>query len=355
MITIEYLKKNNLILFEAISGSKAFGLATKNSDTDIRGVFYLPKEKYFGLEYISQVSNETNDEVYYELGRYVQLLLKNNPNCLEVLATPKECVIYKNPIMDCFKLEDFISKLCKETFGGYALAQIQKAKGLKKKMNSLIKVDRKTILDFCFILNENQSVELQEWLVSHRAKQENCGLTKIPNSKGMYGLYLDCKGDKNYKGCIKNEDSNELSVSSINNGESLSAYLFCNLDAYSMYCKEYREYWKWVSERNENRYETNQKHGKNYDSKNMMHTIRLLQSAVHIFEHSILNIKVDNREKLLAIKNGECSYENILLEAENLTMLLEKLHHKSLLPEKPNYEKVENILVSVRTKLYGKQ
>lgn len=133
MITIDYLKKNNLILFEVISGSKAFGLATENSDTDLRGVYYLPKEMFYGLEYIPQVSTESNDEVYYEIGRYVELLLKNNPNILEVLATPEDYILYKNQIMDLLILEDFLSKLCKDTFGGYATAQIQKAKGLKKK------------------------------------------------------------------------------------------------------------------------------------------------------------------------------------------------------------------------------
>lgn len=352
MITIDYLKKNNLILFEAISGSKAFGLATENSDTDLRGVYYLPKEMFYGLEYIPQVSNESNDEVYYEIGRYVELLLKNNPNILEVFATPEDCILYKNQIMDLLKLEDFLSKLCKDTFGGYATAQIQKAKGLKKKINNPIEVDRKTILDFCFILNENQSVPLQEWLTAKNAKQEYCGLTKIPNSKGMYGLYLDFKGEKNYKGCMKSEDSNELSLSSINKGEPLSAYLYCNLDAYSVYCKEFKEYWKWIEERNEDRYQINQKHGKNYDSKNMMHTIRLLQSAVQIFEQSTLFIKVENREELLDIKNGNLSYDELLLKAEDLNITLEYLHQNSTLPERPNAEKIEKILVKIRTELY---
>lgn len=45
-MTIEDLKANKLILFEAVSGSRAFGLATENSDTDIRGVYYLPKDSF---------------------------------------------------------------------------------------------------------------------------------------------------------------------------------------------------------------------------------------------------------------------------------------------------------------------
>ncbi len=43
---IEDLKNKNLILFQAISGSRSFGLATENSDTDIRGVYYLLKEDF---------------------------------------------------------------------------------------------------------------------------------------------------------------------------------------------------------------------------------------------------------------------------------------------------------------------
>ncbi len=51
-MTIQTLKNKKLLLFEAISGSRSFGLATENSDTDIKGVFYLPKEDFFGLNYI---------------------------------------------------------------------------------------------------------------------------------------------------------------------------------------------------------------------------------------------------------------------------------------------------------------
>lgn len=48
-MTIDDLKRQNLILFVVISGSRAFGLATETSDTDIKGVFYLPKENFIDL------------------------------------------------------------------------------------------------------------------------------------------------------------------------------------------------------------------------------------------------------------------------------------------------------------------
>lgn len=129
--------------------------------------------------------------------------------------------------------------------------------------------------------------------------------------------------------------------------------MFCNLDAYSTYCKDYREYWKWVSERNEDRYNVNQNHGQNYDSKNMMHTIRLLQSCEQVFKNGTLQIRVENRDELLDIKAGNWSYEAVMKKAEQLIQSIEYYHSKSNLPEYPNLEKTTKILVEIRNSLYS--
>lgn len=120
MKTIEDLKASGNIIFECISGSRAYGLATASSDTDIRGVFILPKENYYSLEYIGQINNETNDIVYYELKKFTELLAKNNPNILELLNVPKNCILIKHPLFEKVKSQYFISKLCKDTFANYA-------------------------------------------------------------------------------------------------------------------------------------------------------------------------------------------------------------------------------------------
>ena len=49
-LTIEQLKADHLILLECISGSRAYGLATPQSDTDIKGVFYLPNQGFMGCK-----------------------------------------------------------------------------------------------------------------------------------------------------------------------------------------------------------------------------------------------------------------------------------------------------------------
>ena len=94
-LSIDWVKENGLLIFEAVVGSKAYGLATTQSDTDVRGVFILPKNIYYSLEYTPQVSNETNDIMYYELKRFMELLAKNNPNILELLNVPKQFILQK--------------------------------------------------------------------------------------------------------------------------------------------------------------------------------------------------------------------------------------------------------------------
>lgn len=351
-MTIQELKDKGLLLFECISGSKAYGLDTPQSDTDLKGIFYLPKDRFFGLEYIPQISNETNDEVCYELGRFVELLCKNNPNILEVLASPSECILYKHPLIDKLDIEMFLSKLCKDTFAGYALTQIQKARGYKKKVVNPMEKERKTVLDFCYIMDSYQSVPVKEWLGKNNFVQDLCGLSSIPHAKGMYALFYDAESKCGYHGIALKETANEVSLSSIPKHEEAIAYLFWNMEAYSLYCKEYKEYWGWVEERNDVRYQTNLNHGKNYDSKNMMHTIRLLQVAEEILRDGKLNVRRSNREELLHIKSGNMDYDDLLAMADKLMEKIESYYLKSSLPDVPDKEKAEKVLVEMRTELY---
>ncbi|MCH5717871.1 nucleotidyltransferase domain-containing protein [Niabella hibiscisoli] len=132
-ITIETVKENGWLIFEGIVGSRAYGLDTASSDTDIKGVFILPKDLFYSLDYIPQVSNETNDIVYFELKRFIELLAKNNPNILELLALPDDCILYRHPLMERIQSSVFLSRLCEQTFANYAFSQIKKHGDWKRK------------------------------------------------------------------------------------------------------------------------------------------------------------------------------------------------------------------------------
>lgn len=48
-MTIEDLREQGLIVLECISGSKAYGLDTPASDTDIKG-FYVAQKRFLRIE-----------------------------------------------------------------------------------------------------------------------------------------------------------------------------------------------------------------------------------------------------------------------------------------------------------------
>ncbi|SEE09437.1 Predicted nucleotidyltransferase [Tenacibaculum sp. MAR_2010_89] len=348
-MTLEELKKSGSIIFECISGSRAYGLQTPTSDTDIRGVFILPKEQFYSLNYIGQVNNETNDIAYYELRKFIELCSKNNPNILEMLNVPEDCVLYKNPLFDEIKKEYFLSKLCKKSFANYAFTQIKKARGLNKKIVNPIEKERKTIEDFCTIRTDKRAIKIEDFLKEKSLEKENVGLEKIPNMKNCFNLFYS--DTSNYQG-ISREEANEVCTSSIPKEEQPIAMLYCNLEGYSSYCKKYKEYWSWVEKRNDERYKSNISHDKNYDAKNMMHTFRLLHMAKEIGKEGIINVRRNDRDFLLAIKNAEYEYDNLVRKAELMREELELIYNASDLLEKPNLHKINSLLISVRNKYY---
>lgn len=350
-MTIEELKTKGLLLFECISGSRSYNLDLPQSDTDLKGVFIAPQESFFGLVETKQINNESNDEVYYELGRFVDLLCKSNPNIIELLAIRSEFVQHHNPLFSLFKPKYFLSKKCKDTFAGYAQTQIRKARGLNKKMLNPMSEEKKNILDFCYVLRGITTVPLKNWLKGQNSQQEFCGLVSINHSKGLFGLYYG--KEKGFKGIMAAENSQDVSLSSIPKGEKLEAYLSFNVDAYSQYCKDYKEYWAWVEKRNEHRYQNTMEHGKNYDAKNMMHTFRLLDMAYEIATQKKINVWRENREGLLAIRAGEFSYDDLLLNAEVKLEEIENAYNNSDLPEEPDRATAEKILINIRRAVYG--
>jgi hypothetical protein len=349
-MTIDDLRNRELIILECISGSRAYGLATKTSDTDIKGVFILPKSNYYGFDYIPQVSNETNDIVFYELGRFMELLALNNPNILELLNTPKESILYKHPCFEKLDPKTILSKRCSLSFGKFAYSQIKKAKGLNKKIMNPFSKEKKSILSFCFISAQYGSMPLNRFLEVKGWNQKNCGLVNIPHMKDLYGLYYE--EHSNYQGIVSNDSAQELSLSSIPKGCNQEALLYFNKDGYSTYCSEYKEYWSWVSKRNQERYSNTISHGKNYDAKNMMHVFRLLDMAIEIGRDREINVKRPNRDFLLKIKAGEFEYDDLLELANSKQQEMEVAFEESSLPEQPNKEFIKQLTYELRNELY---
>ena len=354
-MTIADLRQRQLILFEAISGSRAYGTNLPHSDTDLKGVFILPEDQFFGLDYIPQIANETNDEVFYELRRFVELLLKNNPTVLELLGTPADCVIYKHPLFEQFRAVDFLSKLCRQSFAEYAVAQIRKARGLNKKINHPEPPARKSVLDFCYVTVGAGAQPVATWLARHGYVAVQCGLANVPHLNDLYALFVDTAPEQacGYRGLVRDaETSQEVLLSAVPKGGEPVAYLSFNRNGYSTYCRVFREYWEWVEKRNAERFQNTVQHGKNYDAKNMLHVFRLLQMAEEIAETGRLEVRRPNREFLLQIRRGEFEYDQLVADAEQLVARVETAFANSDLPDAPNRATAEQLLRQVRHAFY---
>ena len=64
--SLEYIKENNLILFDCIGGSHAYGTNIETSDVDTRGVYIAELNDVLSNNYPDQINDATNDIVYYE-------------------------------------------------------------------------------------------------------------------------------------------------------------------------------------------------------------------------------------------------------------------------------------------------
>jgi hypothetical protein len=347
------------LFWRALSGSRAYGLDSPTSDTDIKGVFVLPKRLYYGWSEIKQLANPSNDVVYYELDRFFELLAKNNPNILELLSTATEHVFFKHELAHQVYPEMFLSKLCQHTFANYAISQIKKAQGLNKKIANPIDKARKNVLDFCYIAHKSNSIPLKNWLVDHTLQQHHCGLFPIAHMQELYALFHQSQLDHiTVPGIYSDETANHVSVLPVSTGqirelEPLALVSF-NKHGYSNYCREYKSYWQWVAERNPVRYKNTAAHGKAYNAKNMMHTFRLLHMAQEIAREHTIKVKRLDREFLLRIKSGAFLYDDLVKRAYALIDQIEIDFAKSDLPDVPDMQKIEQQLVEIRDKYYKK-
>ncbi|MEU6456261.1 nucleotidyltransferase domain-containing protein [Streptomyces sp. NPDC047065] len=114
-------------IYACVMGSRAFGLATGESDTDRRGVFLAPTPLFWRFEKPpAHVEGPAEEQFSWELERFCVLALRANPNVLECLHSP--LVEYADATgRELLSLRDaFLSRRAHETFTRYAQGQRRK-------------------------------------------------------------------------------------------------------------------------------------------------------------------------------------------------------------------------------------
>lgn len=115
------------VILKCVIGSRAYGLEDENSDTDYRGIYLPPADLHWSLYGVpDQLEREETQEHYWELGRFLVLALKANPNVLECLYSP--LVEHATPLAEelLAMRETFLSRLVYQTYNGYVMSQFKK-------------------------------------------------------------------------------------------------------------------------------------------------------------------------------------------------------------------------------------
>jgi len=402
MINFDSVRKNGDLLFESIRGSHLYGLAGPTSDVDTYGIWCCPVSWLLGSgrDYLPDLKSEKNDDSWVDIGKYIKLLEESNPDAIISLFTPADKILHFDPVLEpLWDIKDqILSKACFKSFSGYAKDQLMKARGKNKKIsiNPEEVKTRKTPIDFCYIVRKDGggTINLQEWLDKNELKQEHCGLAHIQPGKGMYYLYYAWGEDKSlttesyaksrypgapihhtrykdeldelkkkagemitFRGILKaGEESEQLRLTSIPKevqAEGPLCIFQYNQDAFSAHCKKYKDYWEWVEKRNQDRFVIDAEHG--FNAKNLSHCYRLMIQGMEIAQGKglILDRTGIDADILMDIKNHKMTYDEIMTLCESKQKEMEEAFEKSVLRDLPPIDKLEELLIEIRSNHYG--
>ncbi|QIN82402.1 hypothetical protein GBA63_06880 [Rubrobacter tropicus] len=261
-------------------------------DVDLMGAFVHPLEHYFGFGRRQTLERWVGeyDIVEYELGKFVSLLLKSNPNVISLLWLPPRSILVSSPAHERL-IENrslFASKAVYDSFCGYANGQL-------RRMTRLVDNNPEREREM-----EALNAELQ-----HRRDMERVH-GPGNHARGIYGEWSAKKLRKR-----------------LNDLRGVSGYM------------------------GEKRRRNVERFG--YDVKHGAHAIRLLRMGVEFLrtgEFRVDRTGVD-AEELKEIKRGLWTLKRVQSVSERLFTEAEDALRASNLPEKPSREGAEELLVGI--------
>lgn len=312
----EDLRIDNLVIL-GLGGSHAYGTNVEGSDLDIRGVALNSKREILLGQDFEQVVNETTDTTVYSFKKIINLLSNCNPNCIEMLGLKPEHYLYLSSVgrelLENKKM--FLSKRAVNSFGGYALAQLNRLVNKSGRSRNEIVQNEIRSMDKMLIKfgDRYQPYATSGSTVTVRQNEENeterlyfdMNLKDLPMSTVIQLLNEIVTIDKDYQKSTRNEKAiahNKL-------------------------------------------------------GKHMMHLVRLYYMVFDILEkEEIITYRANEHDLLMHIRNGELLKDNE--PTEEFHMLLEDLNKRfdyakqnTSLPAQPDKDRIEEFVMSVHARV----
>ena len=337
MLTIDELRKqpeysflnkeplgDNIILL-GLGGSHAYGTNIEGSDLDLRGAAtHSPRDILTGGGF-EQVTNDETDTTIYSLEKLISLLSNCNPNVIEILGLEPWQYIYISPIGQRLidNKEMFLSKRAIHSFGGYATAQLRR---LENKAIRLVNDDQreKHILD---------SIENSRYTFPEKY---------FGNPNDSIRLYID-------------KAVNPLMNTEIFMDVTLSHYPLRDYKSMWSEMNDVVKSYNKIGKRNQHAIERGKL------GKHMMHLVRLYLMCFDILDKGeIITYRREDHDFLMDIRNGKYLDDNQQPTAEfydivdELEAHLDRLKATTLLPENPDYKKINDFLVEANLEVITK-
>ena len=312
----------NIVLL-GLGGSHAYGTHTKDSDLDIRVIAVNTKEDLLGYnKNFEQLTHEGTDTTIYSFKKMIKLLCEMNPSTCEIMGLEPWQYLYLSPIgQEIIDNKDlFISRRCIFTFGGYANQQLYK---LTQKSTVAMDLDdlEKHIL---------RTLEDMQTNFSERFELSDDNYMK---------LYID----------KSNQEERDTEI-----------FMDVNMTHYPL--RDYLSMWNDLKNTT-SQYSTLGKRNKRAldkgkIGKHMMHLVRLYHMCFEILEkHEINTYRNEDHDELMEIRNGKYIIgddkisEDFFEYVNELEKRLEYDKENTDLPEKPNYKKIEEFVLSVNERV----
>ena len=289
-------------------GSVAHGMyVPKNDpdsidDKDVMGIYVGPLEHYlgFGRDDVYEQWEGEWDCVFYELKKFIGLLLNCNPNVLSLLWLPANGIIYESPLGERLRQNRdlFVTKKAYHSFSGYAHAQFKK------------------------MLSFNQ--QAQELMSRLETQLTSFGIDPDSSDAGHSLKGLD--------------------------GQPFVGATTEMMEVVKLYRGERRRYYS-GGYMGQKRRELVRRVG--YDAKNAAHLIRLLRMGIEFLTEGTLHVERVDAVELLDIKRGNWSLEKVKTEAERLFVLAQEAYVRSPLPAEPQRARAERLCVELISEYHG--
>lgn len=329
-------------------GSHAYGLATPESDIDIKGVAVPPREYFHGFVHrFDQAETHDPDMVVYGIQKFFALAADCNPNIIEVLWADETdyrvLTVHGRMLVDM--REDFLSKKARHTFAGYAHAQLKRIQTHYRWLKNPPKSPpTRTELG----LPERTVIPTDQLMAAQAAINKRLDQWNAHFLDGLdpaARLDVIAKMSELLAEMGSNTDNQWVSAARSVGYDANFIRLLDLERRYECKRKEWDQYQNWKRTRNPKRAEIETKFG--YDTKHGMHLVRLMRMCREILTIGKVVVKRPDRDELLAIRAGAWSYEQIVEWAEKEDREMDALYETSTLPKAPNRNRLDSICRSI--------